>query len=62
METAIDSGEVAVAADAMREKRAELIDQPLAMIFVQLARAGLEAAARYRSVEMEASDEDRAAR
>lgn len=56
MEPAIDSSEVAVAAAAMREKRRELIDQPLAMIFVQLARAGLEAAARYRSVEQSAQE------
>lgn len=44
-----DTSEVVAAADAMREKRRELIAQPLSMIWVQLARAGLEAGERMRA-------------
>ena len=40
---------VVAAADAMREKRRELIALPLAQVYVQLARAGLEAAERMRA-------------
>jgi hypothetical protein len=44
----IETGEVVAAADAMRAKREELIAQPLAMVWVQIARAGIEAAEHYR--------------
>lgn len=47
--TVVETGEVVAAADAMREKRRELIAQPIAMIYVQLARTALEAAAAYRA-------------
>ena len=45
----VDTSEVAAAADAMREKRRELIALPLAQVYVQLARAGLGAAERMRA-------------
>lgn len=43
-----DTPEVVAAADAMREKRRELIAQPLDRIWVQLARSAIEAAERVR--------------
>ncbi len=43
-----DTLEVVAAADAMREKRRELIAQPLDRIYVQLAREALTAAERVR--------------
>lgn len=47
--TPVSSEEVAVAAAAMRAKREEMIAQPLQFCWVQIARAGLEAAAGWRS-------------
>jgi rubrerythrin len=47
---ATETEEIKVAADAMCEERRRLIAQPLARIWGQLARAGLEAADRYRKV------------
>ncbi len=38
-----DTPKVVAAADAMREKRRELLAQPLDRIWVQLARAALDA-------------------
>lgn len=42
------NAEVVAAADAMRQKRQELIAQPLSRIYMQLARAALDAAERVR--------------
>lgn len=49
-DSGIDTSEViAIMAGAMREKRKELIARPLAEIWVQLARAGLDAADKFRA-------------
>lgn len=53
--TPATTGEVVAAADAMRRKREELIDQPLAVIYVQLARTAIDAAAAFRATQSASS-------
>lgn len=43
-----DALEVSVVADAMREKRRELINQPLDRIWIHFAQAAMEAAEVFR--------------
>lgn len=47
----VSTGEVVAASDAMRDLRRQLIGRPLAELWAQLARAGIEAAERHRAPE-----------